>query len=86
MYLHLGGGTLVPETEIIGVFDLDNSSQSHITRRYLAEAEKAGRVENAAEDIPKSFVVCSGGGKTRVILSQMSTQTLLRRAEEDRLF
>lgn len=86
MYLHLGGGTLVPETDIVGVFDLDNSSQSRITRSFLAEAERAGRVINVAEDIPKSFVVCRDGCGEKVFLSQMSTQTLLRRAEEDRLF
>ena len=69
------------EDEIIGIFDLDITSQSHLTRRYLALAEKAGQVINAAEDIPKSFVVCSGAGGERVYLSQMAAATLLRRSE-----
>ena len=47
----------------------------------LALAEKAGQVINAAEDIPKSFVVCSGAGGERVYLSQMAAATLLRRSE-----
>lgn len=81
MYLHLGGGTLVPEKSIIGIFDLDNTSQSHLTRKYLTAAEKAGSVINAAEDIPKSFVVCHDGEKRLVYLSQMSTQTLLKRTD-----
>ena len=58
MYLHLGKGTVVNTGEIIGIFDLDITSQSHLTRKYLNLAEKAGQVINAAEDIPKSFVVC----------------------------
>ncbi len=81
MYLHLGSGAVVRTESIIGVFDLDNTSQSHLTRSYLTAAEKRGQVVNVAEDIPKSFVVCRDGGKTIVYLSQMSPQTLQRRIE-----
>ena len=81
MYLHLGKGTVVASGSIIGIFDLDITSQSHLTRKYLAAAEKAGQVVSASEDIPKSFVVCRDGEKTRVYLSQMAAATLLRRAE-----
>ena len=81
MYLHLGKGTVINEDGIVGIFDLDICSQSHITRKYLAMAEKAGQVINAAEDIPKSFVVFRDGERTAVYLSQMSAATLLRRAD-----
>lgn len=81
-YLHLGKGTLVRDDEIVGIFDLDITSQSHLTRKYLSLAEKAGQVVNAAEDIPKSFVLCRQNGENRVYLSQMACATLLRRAEE----
>ena len=79
MYLHLGAGAVVRSESIVGVFDLDNTSQSHLTRKYLTAAEKSGQVINVAEDIPKSFVVCKGESGMRVYLSQMSTQTLLKR-------
>ena len=82
MYLHLGSGALVRTDSIIGVFDLDNTSQSHITRKYLTAAEKAGQVINVAEDIPKSFVVCRDEGGMKVYLSQMASQTLLKRSQE----
>ena len=81
MYLHLGKGTVVSTESIIGIFDLDITSQSHLTRKYLSMAEKAGQIVNAAEDIPKSFVVCRDGEKSSVYLSQMATATLLRRCE-----
>ena len=81
MYLHLGKGTVVPEKAIVAIFDLDITSQSHLTRKYLAAAEKRGEVVNAAEDIPKSFLVCAEGGRHTVYLSQMSCATLLKRAE-----
>ena len=85
MYLHLGKGTVVSTGEIIGLFDLDITSQSHLTRKYLNMAEKAGQVINAAEDIPKSFVVCCERRKKTVYLSQMASATLLRRAESGTL-
>ena len=82
MYLHLGNDVAVRKAEIIGIFDLDNSSQSIITRKYLAAAEKAGRVVNAAgAELPKSFVLCDGKGGQRVYLCQLNASTLQRRSE-----
>lgn len=81
MYLHLGQGTVVPVSSVVGVFDLDNSSSSHITRAFLAEAEKKGRIFSASDDIPKSFVLCSENGEMSVYLSQLAPATLLRRSE-----
>ncbi|MDO4990186.1 MAG: DUF370 domain-containing protein [Eubacteriales bacterium] len=80
-YLHLGKGAVVDEREIVGIFDLDITSQSHLTRRYLAAAERAGEVAAASEDLPKSFVVCEKGGRRRLLLSPMNTATLLKRSE-----
>ncbi len=81
MYLHLGKGTVVSTDSIVGIFDLDITSQSHLTRKFLSIAEKAGQVVNAAEDIPKTFVVCRDGEQNLVYLSQMAAATLLRRWE-----
>ena len=81
-YLHLGRGYVVRDDEIVGVFDLDVTSQSHLTRKYLAVCEKAGEVEAASEELPKSFVVCEGKGRRRLVLSPMNTATLLKRSEE----
>ena len=47
MYLHLGNDAVVRKEDILAVFDLDNTSQSHLTRSYLAAAEKSGSVVNA---------------------------------------
>ncbi len=81
MYLHLGKGKIVSTEDIVGIFDLDITSQSHLTRKYLTMAEKAGEVVNASEDIPKSFVVCRSENKKILYLSQMASATLLKRAE-----
>ena len=82
MYLHLGNSYVVRKSDVLAVFDLDNSSQSHITRAYLSGAEKAGQVVNAAEnELPKSFVVCKAGKGQKVYLSQLNASTLLKRSE-----
>ena len=80
MYLHLGKGKIVSTEDIVGIFDLDITSQSHLTRKYLTMAEKAGEVTSASDDLPKSFVVCEKRGARRLILSQMNTATLLKRS------
>ena len=84
-YLHLGKGTVIPADSVVGIFDLDMTSQSRITRDYLSAAEKAGEVINASEDIPKSFVVCAEKNKRRLYLSQMACATLLKRTESDEI-
>ena len=81
MYLHLGQSVVVHESEIVGVFDLDITSQSDITRDYLTRSEKEGRVINVSEEIPKSYILCDDGITERVYISQLSTSTLLRRWE-----
>jgi len=59
MYLHLGQNVVVPEEEVIGIFDLDNTTGSHITRKFLSDAQRDGRVIAVTEELPKSFIVCS---------------------------
>ena len=84
MYLHLGQSVVVPTGSIIGLFDLDNTTSSHLTRRMLERAEREGRVVNVSDDLPKSFVVCRGRDRGMVIyLSQLSTATLKGRAENN---
>ncbi len=78
MYLHLGKGTVVPKSEVVAIFDLDNASYSHITREYLARAEREGRVVSDCDDLPKSFVLTPD----HVYLSQLGSATLLSRWKE----
>lgn len=81
-YLHIGMNVMVDPRRVIGIFDLDNTSTSKHTRRFLDGAEKEGVVQSACEDIPKSFVVCDHPYHRQIIhLSQLNSQTLLKRAQ-----
>ena len=56
MYLHLGQDTIVNERDIVGVFDLDNSTVSRHTRDFLSKAQKEGRV--VTSDLEAFFELC----------------------------
>ena len=79
MYLHLGEKTAILTSEIIGIFDLDNTTVSKNTRDFLTKEEKAGNVINVSYELPKSFIVCEKNKKRKIYISQLSSQTLYRR-------
>ncbi|MBQ7956713.1 MAG: DUF370 domain-containing protein [Clostridia bacterium] len=82
MYLHLGQETVVMQDDIVGIFDLDNTTVSKTTRDYLTLAEKEKRVTNVSFELPKTFVLTNNKNEgSRIYISQISSSTLLKRAE-----
>ncbi len=82
MYLHLGSDVVVNTKDIIGIFDMDNTSIGKATKKYLADCEKAHIVKTVSYEIPKSFIVCENDKKElSVYISQLSPITLAKRAE-----
>lgn len=79
MYLHIGGDHVIDRRDIIGVFDIENSTVSNITREYLRESEKNGRVITIMNDMPKSFIVVSKEKDVFVYLSSLAPATLKKR-------
>ena len=79
MYLHLGEKTVIRTDDIIGIFDLDTSTISKNTRDFLSQSEKDGKVINVSFELPKSFILCREKDSYRVYISQISSQTLLKR-------
>ncbi|MCL2033649.1 MAG: DUF370 domain-containing protein [Oscillospiraceae bacterium] len=77
MYLYLGQDTVINSKDVIGIFDLDNTSVSKRTRDYLKLAQQSGKVATVSPEIPKSFVVCD----ECVYLSQLSPATLKKRSK-----
>ncbi len=75
MYLQLGQTVVVRSKEVLGVFDLDNTTYCAKAAQYINRAEREGRVILCTDDLPKSMVVC---GNT-VYLSPFSTATLAKR-------
>ena len=84
MYLHLGQSVMIPTASILGIFDLDNTTWSHRTRRFLEQAEREGRMTVVGDDLPRSFVLCKERGQpVEIYLTQLNTATLYKRLEAD---
>ncbi len=81
MYLHIGNGVSIKDEDIIGIFDLDTATISRISKKFINENEKQGRVEYTDSDLPRSFILCSKNKKSEIKLSRISTQGLKIRVE-----
>lgn len=82
MFIHLGQDTVVNDKEIVGIFDIENTTISKSTRNFLNFSEKRKEVFNVSYEMPKSFIVCSRGKKDKkVYISQISSSTLQKRSE-----
>ena len=79
MYLHLGSNYVINENEILGIFDIETTTVSPITNKYLSMAQKSHKVVYTTYDLPRSFVVCGKNGKTTVYVTQYNTATLIKR-------
>jgi hypothetical protein len=75
MYIHVGQNTVIPEKSIIGVFDMDNTTTSKITRAFLENVERRGGIVNVSDELPKAFVVTT----EKVYLTQLAAATIARR-------
>ena len=80
MYIHLGKDVSIKSQDIIGIFDIDNTSISKITRDFLSAAEKSGKITSVTEDIPKSFILSGKSDDHKIYLSQLASSTLKKRA------
>lgn len=87
MYLHIGNGITVRKKSIIGIFDLDSSTVSAVTKKYINKNEKEGNIVYGDSDLPRTFVLHEELGKEekkyKIKLSRISSQGLKIRAEGD---
>ena len=81
VFLHVGHNKSLRSDEIVGIFDMDTSTVSKVSRDFLAKAQKNGSVVNVTDEIPKSYILTckKKERKPRVIISQLAVQTLNER-------
>lgn len=79
MYIDIATDFLIDEEDIVGIFDLDNTTAAgKHTINYLNEMQKKGMVTYLIKDIPKSFVVTKSG---QVFVVELSSQILKKRLD-----
>lgn len=76
MFLHLGQDFVVSARDVVGIFDIESATIAWKTRDFLKKAQRERRVIAPADELPKSFVVCSGRAGPMVYLSVLSPATL----------
>ena len=87
MFIHIGHDTVIIDKEIIGVFDMENTTVMKKTIDYLNNAEKLKKVRNVAPfELPKSFIVCEEPCGTVIYISPVSVSTILKRIESKKEF
>lgn len=85
MFLRISNDYVVPKDEIIGIFDMDNTTVSRQGKHFLPNAEGAGELIYSADDLPKSYVVTEHDGMKRVYLSSFSSKLLINRAKSSKM-
>lgn len=78
MYLHLGVGKVIRTKDIVGIFDIDKTTIGSVTKGFLSNAERAGKVHTVGNDIPRSFTLTENG---EVFISQISPAALASRVD-----
>lgn len=79
MYIDIATDFLIKDSDIVGIFDLDNTTTAgKHTMNYLNEKQKQGKVTYLIKDIPKSFVVTKNGD---VFVVELNSQILKKRLE-----
>lgn len=83
MYLYVGNDVLINSDNIIGIFDMDNTTISKSTRKFLNLNEKNGRIINVSYELPKSFVVCKDKSVNdkKIYLCKLSPATIQGRKD-----
>ncbi len=79
MYLHIGNNYSVDVRDIVGIFDIENTTVEKCTKLLLERAEKEKKCIYTTYEMPKSFIVTMNDGRERVYISQLSAATLRKR-------
>ena len=83
MYVNIGSDMALRDRSIIGIFDMDNTTISARTRKFLNRAEQEGIVV-PCDDLPKSFVLTAEYGLSQVHLTSLNAYTLEKRLGKEK--
>lgn len=78
MYIDIDTDSLVNGDDVVGIFDLDNTTVNKFTNEFLNKMQAEGKIEYLVSDIPKSFILMKDG---TVFVVELSSQILKKRFE-----
>ena len=80
-YIQLENSRFVRKSGILAIVDFDKSCYSKVTRKFLSQREKDGRLIVASDGLPKSYVVYDDGRREESYLSVFGVDALRKRVE-----
>ena len=81
MYLHIGNNYSVDMRDVVGIFDIENTTVEKCTKLLLDRAVKGKKCVYTSYEMPKSFMITMGKGIEKVYISPLSAATLRKRME-----
>ena len=78
MYVDIDTDSLVNGDDVVGIFDLDNTTVNKFTNEFLNKMQAEGKIEYLVSDIPKSFILMKD---STVFVVELSSQILKKRFE-----
>ena len=79
IYLHIGNNYSVDTRDIVGIFDIENTTVEKCTKLLLERAENEHKCIYTTYEMPKSFIITVKNGKEKVYISQLAASTLKKR-------
>lgn len=79
IYLHIGNNYSVDTRDIVGIFDIENTTVEKCTKILLDRAEKEKKCVYTTYEMPKSFIITVKNGRERLYISQLAASTLRKR-------
>ncbi|MDD6060026.1 MAG: DUF370 domain-containing protein [Ruminococcus sp.] len=79
IYLHIGNNYSVDTRDIVGIFDIENTTVEKCTKILLDRAEKEKKCVYTTYEMPKSFIITVRNGRERLYISQLAASTLRKR-------
>lgn len=81
MYAHIGGDFMLRTRDLIGVFNIEQTTVSNDTREYLKSAAANGCEISCTDDLPRSFIVSFNRENLdeKVYITRLSTSTIEKR-------
>ncbi|MCI1268693.1 MAG: DUF370 domain-containing protein [Ruminococcus sp.] len=79
MYLHLGNDVCVNTDDVIGIFDIENTTVTKSTKELLERAGKQNHCVYTSLEMPKSFVITTKNNRETIFVSQLAAATLGKR-------
>lgn len=83
VFLEIGNLRTIPIAGIIGIFDMDSTTLSAVSRAFLQEKQKYGGITSVSSALPKSFILYDDGELEQIYFSPFSASVLRHRLKEE---